>query len=145
MPEKPTISISTQWQGGMKFISQDGHGHQIVMDAPVDKNDPFDGFMPAYLLLASLAGCTGIDVIEILRKQRQKVTGLEISVTGTQQSHEPWAYEEIHVEYLFRGRGIRESAVQRAIELSENKYCSVGATIGIRAQITSLFRIEEDA
>ncbi len=144
MADKPTITISAQWQGGMKFTSRDGHDHELVTDAPVGKDDPFEGFMPAYLLLASLAGCTGIDVIDILKKQRQKVTGLEIRVTGTQQPHEPWAYEEIHVEYVVRGYALREGAVKRAIELSENKYCSVGATIGARAQITSSFLIDEE-
>ena len=86
--------------------------------------------MPGELLLTSLAGCSGIDVINILTKQRQQVTGLEIRVKGSQLPDPPWTWQEIELEYVVKGRGLMDSAVRRAVHLSETKYCSVGATLG---------------
>ena len=95
------------------------------------------------MLLTSLAGCSGIDVANILRKQRQDVAGIEIKVTGTQAPDPPWTWEEIHLEYVVTGRGLKVSAVERAIHLSETKYCSVAASLGESTRVTSSFRIHE--
>ena len=100
--------------------------------------------MPGELLLTSLAGCSGIDVINILTKERQQVTGLEIRVKGTQEPDAPWTWEEIELEYTVRGRGLADSAVARAIHLSETRYCSVGSTLAGRAKITSTYDIVEE-
>ena len=100
--------------------------------------------MPGELLLTSLAGCSGIDVINILTKQRQQVTGLEIRVKGSQLPDPPWTWQEIELEYVVKGRGLMDSAVRRAVHLSETKYCSVGATLGGRAKITSTYHIVEE-
>ena len=141
--EKPTTTVDVSWESGFRFTSSDSYGHTVTVDAPVNEGDGFDGFMPGELLLTSLAGCSGIDVINILTKQRQQVTGLEIRVKGTQEPDAPWTWEEIELEYVVKGRGLRDSAVERAIELSETKYCSVGATLEGRAKITSTYRIVE--
>ena len=144
MAERPTTSVELTWNGGYKFSSSDAYGHRITVDAPYNDGDRFDGFMPGELLLTSLSGCSGIDLVGILRKQRQDVTGLEIRVKGTQQPDPPWTWEQIELEYIVKGRGISESAVKRAIDLSENRYCSVGATLQGRAKITSTFQIIEE-
>ncbi|MCY3637779.1 MAG: OsmC family protein, partial [Chloroflexi bacterium] len=116
----------------------------VIVDALQSEGDTFDGMMPGDLLLTSLGSCSGIDVVNILRRQRQDVTGLEISVTGEQLPDAPWTWVAIELQYTVRGRGLRESAVRRAIELSEERYCSIGATIGGRAEITSTFTIVEE-
>ncbi|MBI2305172.1 MAG: OsmC family protein [Chloroflexi bacterium] len=128
--------VTARWVSDQKFMATDSAGHSIVMDG--------EGFSPSELLLAALAGCTGIDVISILKKQRQQVTGLEIKATGSQLPDPPWTYQEIHVEYTVRGHHLKESAVTRAIELSETKYCSVGSTISGRAKIITSYRIVEE-
>jgi putative redox protein len=99
--------------------------------------------MPGEMMLTSLAGCSGVDVVGILRKQRQEVTGIDVRVTGVQEPDPPWTWEEIRLEYVVTGRGISAAAVERAIHLSETKFCSVGATLGGRATISSTFRIVE--
>ena len=115
----------------------------MTVDAPSADGESFDGFMPGEMLLTSLAGCSGIDVVNILRKARQKATGLSIRVKGVQQPDPPWSWEEIDLEYVVNGKDIDPTAVERAIRLSETKYCSVGATLSGKARITSSFRIEE--
>ena len=144
MADRPTSSVQLGWQGGFRFASQDTHGHTLTVDAPQSEGDTFQGMMPGDLLLTSLGGCSGIDVVNILRRQRQDVTGLDISVTGEQLPDAPWTWVAIKIEYTVRGRGLRESAVRRAIELSEERYCSIGATVGGRAEITSTFTIIDE-
>ena len=144
MTDRPTSSVNLGWQGDFQFSSQDTHGHTVTVDAPQSEGDAFDGMMPGDLLLTSLGSCSGIDVVNILRRQRQDVTGLDISVTGEQLPDSPWTWVAVKLQYTVRGRGLRESAVRRAIELSEEKYCSIGATIGGRAEITSSFTIIEE-
>ncbi len=144
MADRPTSTINVNWEGGFRFASKDTYGHTVVVDAPMNEGDGFDGMMPGDLLLTSLAGCSGIDVVNILQRQRQDVTGLEIKVTGEQIPDPPWTWVEVHLEYVIRGRGLRESAVERAIELSETKYCSIGATVAGSARISSAFKIIEE-
>ena len=144
MSDRPSSSVQLGWNGGFRFTSEDTHGHTLTVDAPANEGDSFDGMMPGDLLLSSLGSCSGIDVVNILRRQRQDVTGLEISVTGEQLPGAPWTWVAIRLEYTVRGRGLRESAVRRAIELSEERYCSIGATIGGRAEISSSFTIVEE-
>lgn len=143
MPERPTTTIDVSWQGGLKFASRDAYGHTLTVDAPANDGDSFDGFMPGEMMLTSLVGCSGIDVVGILQKQRQEVTGIDVRVTGVQNPDPPWTWEEIRLEYVVTGKGISAAAVERAIHLSETRYCSVGATLSGRATISSTFRIVE--
>lgn len=101
--------------------------------------------MPGQMLLTSLAACSGIDVVNILQRQRQKVTGVAIRVEGAQLPDAPWTWVEIDLAYTITGNDLDRAAVERAIHLSETKYCSVGATLGGRAKIRSTFEIREEA
>lgn len=101
------------------------------------------GMSPSQLLLVSLGGCTAYDVVAILEKKRQRLTGLEVTVTGEQETNPPWAYCKIHVYYEVRGRELREKAVRGAIKISEEKYCSVAATLRGIAEITHDYIIVE--
>ena len=144
MAERPTSSVQVEWQGGFRFAASDTHGHSVTVDAPQSAGDDFAGMMPGDLLLTSLAACSGIDVVNILRRQRQDVRGVEISVTGEQLPDAPWTWVAARLQYTIRGRGLREAAVRRAIELSETKYCSIGATIVGRTEISSGYTIVEE-
>jgi putative redox protein len=135
--------VRARWVGGRQFVGIDEGGQAIVIDASVEGGGQGEGFRPSNLLLAALAGCTGYDVVNILEKQRQHLSGLEIRVRGTQQPDPPWTFTDIHVEYILRGHNLDPRRVERAIELSEDSYCSVTATIGGKARITTSFRIEE--
>ena len=82
MADRPTSTINVNWEGGFKFTSNDAYGHSVIVDAAMNDGDSFDGMMPGELLLTNLAGCSGIDLVNILQRQRQEVTGLEIKVVG---------------------------------------------------------------
>ena len=144
MADRPTTTVELTWEGGLKFSASDGYGHTLIADAPAADGEAFEGFKPGELLLTSLAACSGIDLVGILRKQRQEVTGVEIQVTGAQNADPPWTWEEVGLHYVVRGKGLKRATVERAIHLSETKYCSVGATIGAVTRISSTVEIVED-
>jgi putative redox protein len=142
MADGARIKVQGQWQGGMKFQFHDGFGHSLTIDAPASDGAPFDGFMPAYLMLSALAACSAIDIAAILRKQRQRLQSLEVSIEGRQAPNPPWEFRKVRLLYTLKGRNLDKAKVQRAIDLSENKYCSVGATMRGVAKITSDYKIE---
>jgi putative redox protein len=92
----------------------------------------------------ALGGCSGVDVVSILKKRRQEVTGLDIELTAEQDPNPPWTYRRINVHYTVRGFGLSERAVERAIDLSEKKYCSVHTTVSGVAEVSSSFTIVDD-
>lgn len=135
--------VAVTWVQGEQFVASGGGGHSIVLDAPGGRAT-WQGFKPSELLLAALGGCTAVDVVDILRKKRQRVSGLRVSVRGEQREEYPRAFERIALHYEVRGRAITEAAVEHAIALSEEKYCSVAATLRGVATITTSFSIVED-
>lgn len=134
--------IKVKWIDGLRFIATDNSGHSIVMDASKQSGGEDSGFIPIQLLLIALGGCTGMDVVHIMRKQRQQINGFEVLVSGTRVKKYPRVYKDIRVEYKIKGRDIKENAVQRAVQLSEGKYCSVGAMLRAKAKITSNYIIQ---
>lgn len=130
---------------GLKFVGADNRGHSIVMDAPVQTGGEGSGFSPNKLMLVSLAGCTGMDVIHLLGKEGQHVSSLEVYVTGDQAVEFPHYFREVQIKYVLRGKNISREAVERAIRLSDEKYCSVGATFKMNSNISTSFDILDDA
>ena len=109
----------------MRFEAVVGSGHTIVMDNGAGNTGP----RPSELLGVSLAGCTAMDVISILRKKRQAVTHYEVRVTGTQVEGHPHNFTRFDIVHVVEGEGIDAAAVARAVELSCSKYCAVGTTL----------------
>ena len=99
------------------------------------------GVSPSQMLLVALASCSSVDVVEILKKKRMKLTLLEVTTSGEQDPEPPWAYRKIHVKYRIGGEGLTDKAVAQAINLSQEKYCSVAATVRGVAQITTEYEI----
>jgi putative redox protein len=118
--------------------------HAIVMAAPTEDRSG-RGFSPSETLLAAVGGCSAWDVVEILRKRRQPVTGVELRVDGQQLEEAPWPYTRVVVTYVVSGRGVDRAAVERAVQLSSEKYCSVMATIrGVASIETEIELVDED-
>ncbi len=115
-------------QDGMRFSAITGSGHEVVMDASQEFGGQNTAARPMELLLAGLGGCTGMDVISILRKKKQEVTSFEIIVKGERAEDHPKRYTGVEVEFVIKGKNLNEEAVKRAVELSMDKYCSVKAT-----------------
>jgi putative redox protein len=128
------------WVEDTRFVGQASSGHAVVVDGSAEKLGP----SPMELMLIGLAGCTAYDVLSILRKKREDVTGLEVAARAERAEHPPRVYTSIEVEYVVRGRGIGVKAVEDAIRLSEEKYCSASIMLGKTASISTGFRIEED-
>lgn len=126
---------------GMEFREESGSGHQLLLDAGENGGGHNTGFQPMELLLLGLAGCTGMDVISILRKKRQHVTEYQVHVRGERTETDPKVFTDIVVEHIVTGYDINPDAVARAIELSESKYCGAGATLGKLAHLQHTFRI----
>lgn len=137
-------TVDLEWNGGLKFTSTDIYGHKLTVNAPEQDGDAYEGSKPGEMLLTSLAGCSGIDLVGILSKQRQDVSSIDIKVTGTQDPTPPWVWTKVHLQYVLSGRGLDRNRVEHAIDLSMNSYCSVGATLGGRCVITSEVRIIEE-
>lgn len=135
-------TVRIRWNGGRRFAGWDEPGHGIVMDASAPTGEG-TGPRPIELALYALGGCTAIDVIGILVKQRQVVRDFEVVVTGEQREEQPRRYERLAIEYVVTGVGIKPSAVERAISLSEDKYCSVRAMLDPAIELTSSYRIVE--
>lgn len=131
--------VKLKWIGKGEFVGTDSTNHSLVMST--QDADNATGLKPAELLLLALAGCTGVDMVSILRKPRHNLTGLEIRVTGEQDPDPPWTFRKMHLEYMVYGTQLSEHAVQRAIALSEKKYCPVHATISGVATVSSSFVI----
>src|SRR5215467_15808294 len=130
---------------GMQFDAESGSGHHVTLDAAEHGGGHNAGFRPMELLLVGLGGCTGMDVISILRKKREPVTGYEVHVSGIRAEENPMVFVEITVEHIITGHHIQPEAVARAIQLSEERYCGAGAMLGKVAHLTHTFRIVEAA
>ena len=115
--------IEGKWTGGGQFLFADEEGHTVVTDPDGQ------GFKPPKLLLASLVGCAGVDVVRILEKKRKKITGIEVNVQHHHAPDPPWTIEKIEVEWVVKGINLTDKAVRDAVRLSEEKYCSVSASL----------------
>lgn len=131
----PTTTV--RWVSGKQFVGMDANNHAVVLSG----EDQANGVRPSQMLLIALASCTAVDVVEILAKKRKPLSFFEIKVDGEHDKEQPWPYRKIHVIYRVGGKNLTEKAVKQAIELSEEKYCSVSATVRGVAKITTDYEI----
>jgi putative redox protein len=129
--------IEAEWKGGGAFIGSNPIGGIVQMGRVND----IPGISPMELILVGLAGCTGVDIVDILQKKREPLNALKVKVRGKKAEDFPKIYTEIEVTYLIWGEGIDPKAVERAIQLSEDKYCSVSAMLRQSAQIRTSYQI----
>lgn len=135
-------AVRVKWVEKRQFVGTDSTKHSVVLSSSDEENG--SGMKPSDLLLVALGGCAAYDVVEILEKKRQRLIGLEIIITSEQEPDPPWTYRKIHLQYVLRGKGLREKAVRDAVELSEQKYCSVAATLRGTATITHDITVIEE-
>ena len=130
-------TTTLHWLSGKRFVGIDSTNHSVVLSS----KDEGVGVKPSDMLLIALASCTAVDVVEILSKKRLPLDSLEIITTGEQDADPPWTFRKIHLKYRLSGKGLTDKAVEQAIQLSEEKYCSVAATVRATAEITTEFEI----
>jgi putative redox protein len=133
-----------KWIENVCFMAESGSGHAMVMDGSPDIGGRDLGPRPMEMLLMGAGGCTSVDVIMILRKSRQDVTGCEVEISAERAEDHPKVFTSIHMHFTVRGRGLKPETVDRAIRLSAEKYCSASIMLGKTAQVTHDFEIIEE-
>ena len=133
------MEISVDWQGDLEFKSSLPSGHSLTADGSKDSDN--NGPSPMEMLLNGVAGCTGIDVVMILDKMKEDLRDLSMEVKAERAEEYPQRFTDIHITYKLKGKELDKKKVERAINLSEEKYCSASASLN--ANITSDYEIEE--
>jgi putative redox protein len=121
---------------GMMFVGESGSGHAVVMDGAPEYGGRNLGIRPMEMLLIGLGGCTAFDVVQILRKGREQVSDCQVDVTAERAEADPKVFTKIHLEYRVAGKDLAPAKVERAIQLSKEKYCSASIMLGAVAEIT---------
>jgi putative redox protein len=129
--------VRAEWVRDQVFLLQDRHGFPLVMTQP-------DGVLGSDLLPLSLIGCAAWDVAAILQKQRQRLTRLEVTAESEREPAPPWRFRAIRIVYRVAGRGLDEARVLRAVSLTEEKYCSIYATLRQAIELTSRVEVAEE-
>jgi putative redox protein len=140
-PGVETKIAKLRYAGGEAFVAESQSGHAIVTSFG---HEVLTAPSPMELLLVALGGCTGADVVSILEKKRQRVTGYSIEVRAERRAEHPRIYTRIEVVHSLRGHSIDPKAVKHAVELSETKYCSVSAMLGASAKLTMRYEIANE-
>ncbi len=138
------MECRVKWiEGGMSFVAETGSNHALMMDGPPDAGGRNLAPRPMEMLLAGAGGCTAFDVVMILQKGRQAITGCEVSLQADRAESDPKVFTRIHFHFRVSGRSLKREAVERAINLSKEKYCSASIMLGKTAEITHDFEIVE--
>lgn len=135
--------VSVKWLNNMSF-SADINGHEMILDAAAEVGGENKGPRPKPLLLTALAGCTGMDVVSVLKKMRVELDDFNVIVEGDLTEEHPKQFTQMHVIYEFKGKNLPEEKLQKAINLSEERYCGVSAMFRKAIGITSEIRILEN-
>ena len=128
---------------GVSFRGTAGSGHSVIMDGPPDFGGKDLGARPMEMLLLGLGGCSAFDVVHILRKSRQDIAGCRVKLDADRAETVPKVFTRIHLHFEISGRNVSAAAVERAISLSSEKYCSASVMLGMTATITHGYAIED--
>ena len=139
------MKARVQWLDGRAFVGESGSGHGVVMDGAPESGGRNIGVRPMEMLLLGLGGCTAFDVVMILEKGREKVTALDIELEADRATTEPKVFTHVKLTYKLKGHKLNPAAVERAIKLSEEKYCSATAMFRHTAKLESSWTIEEES
>ena len=139
------MKARVRWLDGRAFVGESGSGHAVVMDGAPESGGRNIGVRPMEMLLLGLGGCTAFDVVMILEKSREMVTGLDIELEAERAPEDPKVFTKVRLIYKLRGRNLNPATVERAINLSAEKYCSASIMLGKTAKIEHSWTIEDDA
>jgi putative redox protein len=131
------------WLKDMAYVAQSPSGHAVVMDGPPELGGQNLGPRPMEMLLMGMGGCTAIDVVNILRKSRQDLHDCEVQLEAQRADSDPKVFTQIHVHFILTGKNLGTKHVERAIQLSAEKYCSASIMLGQTAKITHTFEIRD--
>jgi putative redox protein len=138
------MKARVKWVEDMSFVASSGSGHALVMDGAPDIGGHNLGPRPMELVLMGTGGCTAIDVVHILKKGRHPVSGCTVDLQAERAEQDPKVFTRIHFHFMVAGKGLKPEAVERAIKLSAEKYCSASIMLGKTAEMTHDFEIVEE-
>lgn len=138
------MKARVKWVDDAMFVGESGSGHSVVMDGPPDHGGRNLGVRPMEMLLLGMGGCTAFDVTLILRRGRHPVSDCVVELEAERADEEPKVFTRIHAHFIVTGRGLKESVVRRAVQLSAEKYCSASLMLGKTAEITHDFEIIDE-
>ena len=130
------MKARARWVEGMAFMGEAGSGHAVMMDGAPEYGGRNLGIRPMEMLLIGLAGCTGFDVVQILKKGRENVTGCDVEVEAERATEDPKVFTKIHIAYKISGHGLSQAKAERAVTLSKEKYCSASIMLGATAEMS---------
>lgn len=137
------MKVRIKWADEASFEAETGSGHKVVMDGPPDSGGRNKGPRPMEMLLVGLGGCTSFDVVLILKRSRQDVRDCVVEISAERADTDPKVFTKIHIKFLVTGKNLDPSKVERAVKLSEDKYCSASIMLGKTAEITHDIEIVE--
>jgi putative redox protein len=138
-----SMKARVRWVENALFLAESGSGHAVVMDGPPESGGRNLGVRPMEMLLMGMGGCTAFDVVHILRKGRHDVRDCELQLEADRAESDPKVFTRIHVHFVVKGKGLNDTVVNRAVQLSAEKYCSASIMLGKTAQITHDYEIVE--
>lgn len=138
------MKARVQWLDGRAFVGESGSGHAVVMDGAPESGGRNIGVRPMEMLLLGLGGCTAFDVVMILERMREKVTGIDIALEGERAAEDPKVFTHVKIIYKVTGRKLKPANVERAVNLSAEKYCSASIMFGKTAKIEHAFEIIDE-
>jgi len=138
------MECTIRWAGGMTFLAETGSNHVVAMDGAPEGGGRNLAPRPMEMVLVGTGGCTAYDVVVILKKSGQEVTGCEVKLESERAAADPKVFTKIHMHFTVRGRGLKRNLVEQAIRLSHEKYCSASIMLGKTAEITKDFAIIEE-
>jgi len=137
------MECTVRWTGGMTFLAETGSNHVVAMDGAPEGGGRNLAPRPMEMVLVGTGGCTASDVVVILKKSGQDVTGCEARLTAERAETDPKVFTRIHMHFVVRGRSLKRNLVEHAIRLSHEKYCSASIMLAKTAEITKDFEIVE--
>ncbi|MDN5873704.1 MAG: OsmC family protein [Sinobacteraceae bacterium] len=137
------MEARVRWIENAAFMAETGSGHAFVIDGPESIGGRNLGPRPMELMLTSIGGCASVDIVRILKKARQNISGCEVRVSGTRADTDPKVYTAIHLHFIVTGQNLSDTHVKRAVELSADKYCSASIMLSKAATITHDYEIVE--
>lgn len=138
------MKARASWVEGMAFMGEAASGHAVIMDGAPEYGGRNIGIRPMEMLLIGLAGCTGFDVVQILKKGRENVTGCEVEVEAERASEDPKVFTTIHIAYRVTGHALSQAKVERAVTLSKEKYCSASIMLGATAEMSYVLEVVDE-
>ena len=138
------MECTVRWGDGMTFVAETGSGHLVTMDGAPDGGGRNLAPRPMEVVLAGAGGCTAYDVVVILKKSGQEITGCEVALKAERAASDPKVFTKIHYHFVVRGKNLKRNLVEQAVRLTHEKYCSATAILVKTAEITKDFEIVED-